>query len=138
MYQRARKLQENAAHSADTDVIALMEEQLEAYLLAINSLSLLDTKCAWVVTQAPSSIITDVEVSHQYKMTYYCLRALLTYCEQSHKRRKLSKHIPDSTFTADKPDSEIVDLNNIKYDYMLLSARLRLIRRDPTLLSAAG
>lgn len=63
MYQRARKIQENAAQSID--VIALMEEQLEAYLLAINSLSLLDTKCAWIVTQAPSSVIIDVEVSHQ-------------------------------------------------------------------------
>jgi hypothetical protein len=63
MYQRARKLQENAAQS--TDVIALMEEQLDAYLLAINSLSLLDTKCAWVVTQAPPSVIIDVEVSRR-------------------------------------------------------------------------
>jgi nuclear pore complex protein Nup160 len=63
MYQRARKLQENAAQS--TDVIALMEEQLDAYLLAINSLSLLDTKCAWVVTQAPPRVIIDVEVSRR-------------------------------------------------------------------------
>ncbi|KAG1739842.1 nucleoporin Nup120/160-domain-containing protein [Suillus paluster] len=114
MYQRARKLQENAAQS--TDVIALMEEQLEAYLLAINSLSLLTTKCAWIVTQAPSSALIDAE---------------------SHKRRRLSKNIPDSTFTGDKQDSEIVNLSNIKYDYTLLSARLWLIRRDPALLSAA-
>lgn len=63
MYQRARKLQENAAQS--TDVIALMEEQLDAYLLAINSLSLLDTKCAWVVTQALPSVIIDIEVSRR-------------------------------------------------------------------------
>jgi len=63
MYQRARKFQENAIQS--TDVIALMEEQLEAYLLAINSLSLLDTRCAWVITQAPPSAMIDVEVSQQ-------------------------------------------------------------------------
>ncbi|KAG0698850.1 nucleoporin Nup120/160-domain-containing protein [Suillus ampliporus] len=114
MYQRARKFQENAAQS--TDVIALMEEQLEAYLLAINSLSLLATKCAWIVTQAPQNPMIDAE---------------------SHKRRRLSKNIPDSTFTGDKQDSEIVNLSNIKHDYTLLSARLWLIRRDPTLLSAA-
>jgi hypothetical protein len=70
MYQRARKLQENAVQSSD--VIALMEEQLEAYLLAINSLSLLDTKCAWVVTQAPPNVIIDVDVS---KITRYRLGA---------------------------------------------------------------
>ncbi|KAG1847541.1 nucleoporin Nup120/160-domain-containing protein [Suillus subalutaceus] len=114
MYQRARKLQENTAHS--TDVITLMEEQLEAYLLAINSLSLLGTKCAWVVIQASPSATIDTE---------------------SHKRRRLSKNIPDSTFNGDKQDSEIVNLSNFKYDYTLLSARLWLIRRDPTLLSAA-
>jgi nuclear pore complex protein Nup160 len=114
MYQRARKLQENTAHSPD--VITLMEEQLEAYLLAINSLSLLGTKCAWIVIQIPPNAMIDAE---------------------SHKRRRLSKNIPDSTFTGDQQDSEIVNLSNIKYDYTLLSARLWLIRRDPTLLSAA-
>jgi hypothetical protein len=67
MYQRARKFQENTAQS--TDVIALMEEQLEAYLLAINSLSLLATKCAWVVIQAPPNAMIDAEVSHQ---SYFC------------------------------------------------------------------
>lgn len=114
MYQRARKFKENTAQS--TDVITLMEEQLEAYLLAINSLSLLAAKCAWIVIQTPPSAMIDAE---------------------PHKRRKLSKNIPDSTFTGDKQESEIINLSNIKYDYTLLSARLWLIRRDPALLSAA-
>ncbi|KAG1836482.1 hypothetical protein C8R48DRAFT_680501 [Suillus tomentosus] len=81
MYQRARKFKENTAQS--TDVITLMEEQLEAYLLAINSLSLL----------APNALgfaMIDAE---------------------PHKRRKLSKNIPDSTFTGDKQESEIINLN---------------------------
>lgn len=60
MYQRARKFKENTAQSID--VITLMEEQLEAYLLAINSLSLLATKCAWIVIQTPPSAMVDAEV----------------------------------------------------------------------------
>jgi nuclear pore complex protein Nup160 len=70
MYQRARKFQENTAQS--TDVIALMEEQLEAYLLAINSLSLLAPKFAWIVIQAPPSATIDAEVSRQ---NYFLLSA---------------------------------------------------------------
>jgi hypothetical protein len=67
MYQRARKLQENTAHSPD--VITLMEEQLEAYLLAINSLSLLGTKCAWIVIQIPPNAMIDAEVSSRKKLS---------------------------------------------------------------------
>lgn len=60
MYQRARKLQE--VSSKPVDVIPLMEDQLESYLLAINSLSLLESKNAWVVVQLPASNVKDFEV----------------------------------------------------------------------------
>lgn len=61
MYQRARKLQEIPSKPAD--VISLMEDQLESYLLAINSLSLLEQKNAWVVVQLPPSNVKDFEVN---------------------------------------------------------------------------
>ncbi|KAH7930039.1 hypothetical protein BV22DRAFT_1125203 [Leucogyrophana mollusca] len=113
MYQRARKLQEVTGDS--TDIVSSMEEQLEAYLLAINSLSLVDQKVgAFIIAPASSDNAFEPR-----------------------KRRKLSKNIPESAFGIDKPDSEMVDLANMQFDYTLLSARLSLIRRDPTLLAAA-
>jgi hypothetical protein len=47
MYQRARKL-----HDLTVDrslILSLGEAQLEAYLLSMNCLSLLDPKSAWIV-----------------------------------------------------------------------------------------
>ncbi|EGO01552.1 hypothetical protein SERLA73DRAFT_158827 [Serpula lacrymans var. lacrymans S7.3] len=112
IYQRARKLQDLAANPAD--FVALSEEQIEGYLLAMNSLSLLDQKGAWFVI--PASPENGSE---------------------SRKRRKLSTNIPASSFNVDKPDSEIVELNDIQYDHAFLSARLNVIRREPSLISAA-
>lgn len=67
MYQRARKLQEISSKPAD--VISLMEDQLETYLLAINSLSLLEQKNAWVVVQLPASNVPDFEVNADLHVT---------------------------------------------------------------------
>ena len=67
MYQRARKLQEISAQPADA--ISLMEDQLESYLLAINSLSLLESKNAWVVVQLPTSNAKDFEVNADLHVT---------------------------------------------------------------------
>ncbi|KIJ70406.1 hypothetical protein HYDPIDRAFT_122186 [Hydnomerulius pinastri MD-312] len=110
MYQRARKLQEISGQPVD--VISLMEDQLESHLLAINSLSLLEQKNAWIIVQAPSTNVNDFE---------------------PRKRRKLAQNLPVSTSGS---NSEILDLQDIRFEYTLLSARLRLIRRDSTLLTA--
>lgn len=67
MYQRARKLQEISSKPAD--VILLIEDQLESYLLAINSLSLLEQKNAWVVVQLPASNAKDFEVNADLHVT---------------------------------------------------------------------
>src|ERR1700733_15367140 len=46
MYQRARKLHDLI--NDPSSLVVLAEEQLEAYLVAMNALSLLDRKSAWV------------------------------------------------------------------------------------------
>ena len=46
-----------------------MEDQLESYLLAINSLSLLESKNAWVVAQLPASNVKDFEVNADLHVT---------------------------------------------------------------------
>jgi nuclear pore complex protein Nup160 len=58
MYQRARKLQDLI--SDPISFASLAEDQLEAYNIAINSLSLVDQKNAWVLL--PISTDTSHEV----------------------------------------------------------------------------
>jgi hypothetical protein len=63
MYQRARKLGNiitSIGHTPE-QYIALAELQLEAYLVSINALSLIDPKSAWFVL--PISAETGNEVS---------------------------------------------------------------------------
>ena len=47
MYQRARKLHDLIGDPSQ--LLALAEEQLEAYIVAMNSLALLDRPNAWIV-----------------------------------------------------------------------------------------
>ncbi|KAF5357582.1 hypothetical protein D9758_007452 [Tetrapyrgos nigripes] len=112
MYQRARKLHALIA-SNPALVATLAEEELEAYMVSMNALSLADTKTMWFML--PGS----VETGHEPR-----------------KRRKLARHIPDSKFSPGKFDSELVQLADIQYDYTLLSVQLDLIRRDPGLLTS--
>lgn len=60
MYQRARKLG-NISSNGPEQFLNLAELQLEAYLVSINALSLIDPKSAWFVL--PISAETGNEVS---------------------------------------------------------------------------
>ncbi|KAI0063071.1 hypothetical protein BV25DRAFT_1907210 [Artomyces pyxidatus] len=111
MYQRARKL---GAYTNDrAQYFHLAEQQLEAYVVAMNALNLLDQKNAWIV-----------------------LPVLPSANESPRKRRKLTKHIPEDKLAGGKRDSEIVHLSDIEADYSLLSAQLHLVRKDSSLLHA--
>lgn len=84
MYQRGRKLHNLIPGS--TDVAALAEEELEAYMVALNSLALIDRDSAWfsmpLVTesgqevifiysiQQPSDTITSLESAASYPSIY--------------------------------------------------------------------
>ncbi|KAI5982289.1 nucleoporin Nup120/160-domain-containing protein [Pisolithus marmoratus] len=110
MYMRAHKLQEISGSSAE--ISSLMDDQAESYLLAINSLSLLEEKKAWFVVQTFTNNVHELE---------------------SRKRRKLIQNLPSSSAGG---GSEIIDLHALRFDYTLLSAKKHLVHRDPTLLSA--
>jgi hypothetical protein len=58
MYQRAKKLQDLI--NDPTLFASLAEEQLEAYLVAINALSLVDQKNAWVLLPMPADQAHEV------------------------------------------------------------------------------
>ncbi|KAF8076014.1 nucleoporin Nup120/160-domain-containing protein [Lyophyllum atratum] len=108
MYQRARRLQ-NLINDP-TSFASLAEEQLEAYLVAINALSLVDQKNAWILLPMPA------DQAHEPR-----------------KRRKLSRLIPEHRFTPGKFDSDIIHLPDMEYDYALLAAQIDILRRDPAL-----
>ena len=129
MYQRARKLRDLT--DDPSLLMSLAEEQLEAYFLAMNSLSLLDPKSAWIIMPVFSDNGREVCLLIQ-QYPRYLIQVKLR------KRRKLTKHIPDIKYTEGTHDAEIVDLSDIQYDYALLSAQLELLRKDPSIPSASG
>ena len=61
MYQRARKLHDLSGDSSL--ILPLAEEQLEAYLIAINALTLLDRNSAWVVLPIAKDVGTEVSIA---------------------------------------------------------------------------
>ncbi|KAJ7929169.1 nucleoporin Nup120/160-domain-containing protein [Mycena leptocephala] len=113
MYQRARKLQDLIASDLSLSA-SLAGQQQEAYMVAINSLSLVDHRNAWFLLPV---LLAD----HSR--------------EQRHKRRRLSKYIPESRFTPGTHDSEVVALSEIQYEHALLSAQIDIIQREPALSS---
>ncbi|KAG6861191.1 hypothetical protein C0995_002818 [Termitomyces sp. Mi166 len=113
MYQRARRLQDLITDP--TLFASLAEEQLEAYNLAINAFSLVDSRNAWVLLPLP----TDQ-----------------TYESQPRKRRRLMRHVPENKYTPGRFDTDIIRLTDIQYDSALLSSQIDIIRRDPAILSS--
>ncbi|KAJ3566967.1 hypothetical protein NP233_g6671 [Leucocoprinus birnbaumii] len=108
MYQHAQKL---AAAIVDaTSFAERAQAQLEAIMIAINALSLVDTKNAWIIVPKSNS---------------------------SARNRHISlNHVPENKFSSRKYDSEIVHLSDMQYDCALLRAQIDLVRKDPGLLSS--
>lgn len=131
MYQRARKLVYLMGKSQET--LELAELAGEAYVVAINALSMLDPKNAWIILPLAPESDDKVNILPSRKTVSLTL-------ERQHptKRRKLCKHIPESKFTPGKRDSELVEIADIQREYALISARLDLLRRDPALLLVGG
>ncbi|EKM59586.1 uncharacterized protein PHACADRAFT_87488 [Phanerochaete carnosa HHB-10118-sp] len=109
MYQRARKLGNVISGNPD-QFLSLAELQLEAYLVCINALSLIDPKGAWFI--------------------------LPISAENSSERRKLAKHIPQDKYSIARRDVEVVELADVQYEFALLDAQAQLLRKNPALLGS--
>ncbi|KIK65722.1 hypothetical protein GYMLUDRAFT_158902 [Collybiopsis luxurians FD-317 M1] len=106
MYQRARKLR--GLMVKDPSLVSrLAGEQLEAYMISMNALSLADSKNLWFLL--PGSVDSIPE------------------------RRHITSNIPESKFSPGKYENEIVQLADIQYEYTLFSAQLDLVGRDSSL-----
>jgi len=112
MYQHARRLDpllESSPH-----FVEIANLQLESYLVALNALSLIDPKSAWISLPIPPGIQS-----------------------QNRKRRKLSKHIPADKYRIDTRDAEVIELADLRHEYTLVKSRLDLVKRDPNLLATS-
>ncbi|KAF8900015.1 nucleoporin Nup120/160-domain-containing protein [Mucidula mucida] len=97
MYQRARKLRHLISSTSE---VSLVKETCEAYLIALNSLSLADPKTAWMIL--PGAVDSEHE---------------------PRKRQKLRK-IPEDRYTPGRFENEVVHIEDIQYEYALLTAQV--------------
>ena len=140
MYQRARKFA--AAMGDAAAFVELAELQLEAYVVAMNALALVDPKSQWVTLPITAETGHEVRALGSGAPASPGTEAEETRCSpvrlQPRKRRRLSKHIPEDKYALGNRDSEVVELKDMQYEYALIAARVELAQRDPTTLSAGG
>ncbi|TIA99298.1 hypothetical protein E3P96_02943 [Wallemia ichthyophaga] len=111
MYQHGRRLAEIPCRPGEFGELATL--QARAYLSAVNSLSLVNPKNAWVVLPVTPESVSNIR-----------------------KRRRLTTHIPESEFNNESKTLEIVRIEDIRHDYTLVLARLQLAQEFPELTHA--
>ncbi|QRV87591.1 nucleoporin [Ceratobasidium sp. AG-Ba] len=103
MYERARRLGEEAVAGlgvgAQDEFVQVANVQARCYLAAINSLELVDPSHSWVL-----------------------LSTTLDDGDQTRKRRKLTVHIPESKFSPDCKDFEVVQLSDMRQEHALYAS----------------
>ncbi|KAG8969377.1 hypothetical protein FRB90_010750, partial [Tulasnella sp. 427] len=107
MFRQARRLSEIVCKPSE--YIDFATETARCYLAAINCFSLVDPKSAWVALPA----------SHEASRT--SLR----------KRRRPQARLPDEIFGTEADDIDVVELADIREEYMLVLSRLALAHRYP-------
>ncbi|WVN88766.1 uncharacterized protein L203_103979 [Cryptococcus depauperatus CBS 7841] len=101
MYLQGRRYAENTDKSLGCETSVL---RARSYLAAINALSLLEKKDAWISVTITNRPVKPVPVA---------------------KRRKTS-YIPEEEFTEGKKNVDIVTLEDIKMEYTLVLSQLKL------------
>ncbi|KAK6908300.1 hypothetical protein I203_102301 [Kwoniella mangroviensis CBS 8507] len=108
MYLQGRRFAEGK--SSKIPAFELSAMQARSYLAAINALSLVEKRNAWVsVPGAPSKALRGI------------------------KRRKVSSYIPEEEFTNEKRPVDIISLADIEMEYTLVLSQLRLSSHIPDL-----
>ncbi|WRT67678.1 uncharacterized protein IL334_004650 [Kwoniella shivajii] len=108
MYLQGRRFSEGS--SSKIPAFELSAMQARSYLAAINALSLVEKRNAWVsVPGAPSKALRGI------------------------KRRKVSSYIPEEKFTKEKRPVDIISLADIEMEYTLVLSQLKLSSHIPNL-----
>ncbi|WVQ96857.1 hypothetical protein IAU59_003964 [Kwoniella sp. CBS 9459] len=108
MYLQGRRFAEGGSSKIPPFELSAM--QARSYLAAINALSLVEKRNAWVsVPGAPSKALRGI------------------------KRRKVSTFIPEEEFTKDKRPVDIISLADIEMEYTLVLSQLKISSQIPDL-----
>lgn len=109
MYAQATRFGEVSTTKLNRTEIAAFRAR--SYLAAINALSLVDKRNAWISVQvSPNS-------------------------PRANKRRRVSKYIPEDAFTTGVPAVDIVTLADMRAEYRVVLSQLELAREVPDLLA---
>ena len=114
MYKQGRRFAEGS--SSKVTAFDLSAMQARSYLAAINALSLVDKKNAWIALAAST------------RPTRVCPPCLRQCCLtlQVAKRRRVSSYIPAEEWSKDNRAIDIVTLADMKEEYALVLAQLKL------------
>ncbi|WVW84551.1 hypothetical protein I302_106585 [Kwoniella bestiolae CBS 10118] len=108
MYLQGRRFAEGS--NSKIPAFELSAMQARSYLAAINALTLVERRNAWVsVPGVPSKALRGI------------------------KRRKVSNFIPEEEFTKEKRPVDIISLADIEMEYTLVLSQLRLSSHIPDL-----
>ncbi|OCF41500.1 hypothetical protein I317_04703 [Kwoniella heveanensis CBS 569] len=108
MYLQGRRFAEGGSSKIAPFELSAM--QARSYLAAINALTLVDERNAWVsVPGAPNKALRGI------------------------KRRKVSTYISEEEFTKDKRPVDIITLADIEMEYTLVLSQLRISSQIPDL-----
>jgi len=110
MLERAVKLS-SIGHHAGVDHTDVAQARCQALLACVNALSLVDKRDAWLAVGGADDVLA---VRHS-------------------KRRKVSSHIPADKFAPDSKSFDILTLDELRQEYTLAVARLRLASDFPEL-----
>lgn len=116
MYQQAKRL-EGSRRSKDFAPYDIGVRQGSSYLAAINALSLLDKRQAWLANPLPAGVSTKVSST---------LRCADCQGEHGVKRRRVTSYIPEEEFGPDNKVLEVVTLADVRAEYAAVLARLQL------------
>ncbi len=108
-------------------LLEIRRHQADTYLLAINALSLLDPKDAWIVVEDNNDVSADTDEwdrdnGSQTRPAPYLLTRI----------------VPPTLFSRNTTDHDIVDIPFLRRELLLTTARMDLITFDATLTPGNG
>ncbi|KAH9448308.1 hypothetical protein MJO28_011854 [Puccinia striiformis f. sp. tritici] len=129
MYQHGRKIGDIAIKGGAFQY--LMTQQCQSYLAAINALSLVPEKHAWIPMSCPktspnNNLPYDTEELHPPTGSKEDGRGI-------RRRRRVTYYVPEEEFMGGTRDIEVLNLSDIRSEYTLVLSRLQLANELPQL-----
>ncbi|KAH9817318.1 nucleoporin Nup120/160-domain-containing protein [Melampsora americana] len=123
MYQHGKRVGEVTMRGAGGDAYqCLMTQQCQSYLAAINALSLVPAKHAWIPLACPKP---PIEAPTAYPSTS-TTEPISKHTNLPRKRRRMTYYVPETEFSKHTVDLEILTLSDLRKEYTLSLSRLEL------------